>query len=103
MQYISVEHFWGWQNKSVLLLFIISFSLGSTDFFNILPVMVEVEGSAEAMIELRTRNDDITLEYDDTVILVFTPDEDDLIEFYESEGEYIRDSVVVQIIDNDRK
>ena len=64
---------------------------------------VEVEGSDEAMIELRTRNDDITLEYDDTVILVFTPDEDDLIEFYEEEGEYIRDSVVVHIIDNDRK
>ena len=65
--------------------------------------MVEVEGSDEAMIELRTRNDDITLEYDDTVILVFTPDEDDLIEFYEGEGEYIRDSVVVHIVDNDRK
>ena len=65
--------------------------------------MVEVEGSDVAMIELRTRNDDITLEYDDTVILSFTPDEDDLIEFYEGEGEYIRDSVVVRIDDNDRK
>ena len=64
---------------------------------------VEVEGSDEAMIELHTSNDDITLEYDDTVILVFTPDEDDLIEFYEGEGEYIRDSVVVHIVDNDRK
>ena len=66
---------------------------------------VEVEGDAEAMIELRTRNDDITLEYDDTVILVFTPGpaEDDLIEFYEGEGEYIRDNVTVYIIDNDSK
>ena len=65
-------------------------------------VPIEVEGSDEASIELRTRNDDITLEYDDTVILVFTP-EDDLIEIYEEEGEYIRDSVVVHIVDNDRK
>ena len=81
----------------------LSLSLGSTDFFNILPVSVEVEGSAEAMIELCIRNDNITLEYDDTVILEFTPDEDDLIDFYEDEGEYIRDSVVVRIIDNDRK
>ena len=64
---------------------------------------VDVEGNAEAMIELRTRNDDITLEYDDTVILVFTPDEEDIIGFYEEEGEHIRDSVVVHIIDTDRK
>ena len=79
-----------------------SFS-GSTDFFNILPVDVDVEGNAKAMIDLRTRNDDITLEYDDTVILVFTPDEEDIIDFYEEEGEHIRDSVVVYIVDNDRK
>ena len=65
--------------------------------------MVEVEDDDEAMIELRTRNDDITLEYDDSVILTFTPDEDGLIELYEEEGEYIRDSVVVHIDDNDRK
>ena len=80
-----------------------SFSLGSTDFFNILPVNVDIDDSDRATIELRTRNDDITLEYDDTVILVFTPDEDDLIEFYEGEGEYIRDSVTVYILDTDRK
>ena len=55
------------------------------------------------MIELRTRNDAVTLEYDDTVLLIFTPDENDLIEFYEGAGEYIRNSVVVRIVDNDRK
>ena len=55
------------------------------------------------MIELRTRNDDIALEYDDTVLLIFTPDEDDLVDMYEEEGEYIRDCVVVHIVDNDRK
>ena len=64
---------------------------------------VDVEGNAEAMIELRTRNDDITLEYDDTVILVFTPEDDNLIADYEAAGEYIRDRAVVRIVDNDRK
>ena len=62
-----------------------------------------VEGFDVAHIELRTRNDAVTLEYDDTVILVFSPDVSDLIEFYESEGEYIRDNVVIHILDNDRK
>ena len=64
---------------------------------------IEVEGNIEALVELRTRNDAITLEYDDTVILLFSPDESDLIEFYESEEEYIRDSVTVHIIDSDRE
>ena len=60
-------------------------------------------GDTEAMIELCTRNDDITLEYNDTVLLLFTPDESDLIEFYESYGEYIRESMYVHIVDNNRK
>ena len=64
---------------------------------------IEVEGNTEALIELRTRNDAVTLEYDDTVILLFSPDESDLIEFYESVGEYIRNSVTVHIIDTDRE
>ena len=82
----------------------LSLSLGSTDFFDILPVDVEVEEEFEFVtIELCTRNDDITLEYDDTVILVFTPEEDDLIEFYEGEEEYIRDSAIIHIVDGDRK
>ena len=72
----------------------------STDYTPILSVLVEVEGNVTATIELRTTNDDITLEYNDTVLLVFTPDESDLIE---SEGEYIRKNVTVYIIDNDRK
>ena len=63
---------------------------------------IEVEGNNKAMIELRTRNDNITLEYEDAVRLLFTPDEDDLIESYESEGEYIRDIVTVYIDDSDR-
>ena len=82
---------------------LVSHSLGPTDFFNIQPVNVEVEGSNITSIILRTRNDAVTLEYDDSVLLIFSPYENDLIEFYEEEGEYIRNSVVVHIIDNDRK
>ena len=82
---------------------VLSFSLGPSDFFNILPVDIMVEGSDVALIELRTRTDIVTLEYDDTVLLVFSPNESDLIQIYEIEGEYIRDNVVVNIVDNDRK
>ena len=64
---------------------------------------IEVEGNAIERIELCTRNDDITLEYDDTVLLVFTPEVSTLPEFYESKGEYIRDNAIIHIIDNDRK
>ena len=74
-----------------------------SDYTPILPVDIEVEGNTEALIELRARNDAVTLEYDDTVILLFSPDESDLIEFYENEGEYIRSSVAVHIMDSDRE
>ena len=57
----------------------------------------------ERDFEVRTRNDDITLEYNDIIILEFTPDDPSLIEFYEEEGQYIRDTVNVNIIDNDSK
>ena len=84
-------------------MFYVGFSLDVTDFFDILPVAIEVEGNAIERIELSTRNDDITLEYDDTVLLVFTPEISTLTNFYEREGEYIRDKAIVHIIDNDRK
>ena len=50
-----------------------------------------------------TLNDSITLEYDDKIILTFTPDDPDLISDIESRGEYIRHNATVQIIDNDSK
>ena len=64
---------------------------------------IELQSDPVAKIELCTRNDAVTLEYDDTVLLLFSPDESDLIQIYEDEGEYIRDIVTVHIIDNDRK
>ena len=56
-------------------------------------------------IRLFSRNDGITLEYNDTVILRFTtnPGLAALIQQLEAAGEYIRDTAIVDIIDNDRK
>ena len=54
-------------------------------------------------IRLFTSSDQITLEYDDRVLLVFTPDNPGLIPGVEGVGEYIRDTAIVNIIDNDSK
>ena len=56
-------------------------------------------------IQLFSVDDDITLEYNDTVILKFIVDPDfaDLIQEFEAAGEYIRDTATVDIIDNDRE
>ena len=54
-------------------------------------------------IRLFTSNDHITLEYDDRIQLVFTPNDPALIPGVESVGEYIRDTAIVNIIDNDSR
>ena len=56
-----------------------------------------------AEIRLFTSNDETTLEYDDSVILTFTPDNPALITGLEAQGEYVRDTATVNIIDNDSK
>ena len=48
-------------------------------------------------------NDEITLEYDDRVLLRFTPAVTNLSSDLANQFEYIRDTAVVNIIDNDRK
>ena len=53
-------------------------------------------------IRLFTHNDEITLEYNDNVILMFTPDNDTLIPGIEDVGEYVRSTTTVIINDNDR-
>ena len=61
-------------------------------------------GSSESVeIRLFTSNDQIGLEYDDRVLLVFTPDNPGLIPVVEGVGEYIRDTAIVNIIDNESK
>ena len=57
----------------------------------------------EADIRLFTTNDDITLEYDDYVILTFNATTSSVIVDLESVGEYVRTSAIVNITDNDRK
>ncbi|CAI8047959.1 hypothetical protein GBAR_LOCUS26511, partial [Geodia barretti] len=69
----------------------------TSDFENLQPI--RVTNSAE--IRLFTSNDEITLEYDDRVLLRFTPDNPSLIPGLEANGEYIRDTATVNIIDND--
>ena len=77
----------------------ILFISGQSDFESLMPISFV----NEAEIRLFTINDEITLEYDDRVILSFTPDNPALIPGLEAEGEYIRDTATVQIIDGDGK
>ena len=81
-----------------------SLSLGPADFDAIDQTVILSRG-VSLLFPLRTRNDDITLEYNDIVILEFIPSSDavELIEFYEEENQYFRDMVIVHIIDNDSK
>ena len=64
-----------------------------------------INAANDIAIQLFSRNDDITLEYNDTVILRFTvnPGIAGLIQQLRAAGEYIRDTAIVDIIDNDRK
>ncbi|CAI8012408.1 hypothetical protein GBAR_LOCUS7955 [Geodia barretti] len=70
----------------------------TSDFERLAPIRV-----TNAEIRLFAANDDITLEYDDRVLLRFTPDIPDLIPGLEANGEYIRDTATVNIIDKDCK
>ena len=56
-----------------------------------------------AEIRLFTANDEVTLEYEDRVLLEFDPIPADLITGVESVGEYVRNTAIVNIIDNDSK
>ena len=56
-----------------------------------------------AEIRLFIANDEVTLEYDDRVLLNFDPTAANLIPGLESFGEYIRNTAIVNIIDNDCK
>ena len=52
---------------------------------------------------LLTINDDIALEYDDRVNLMFNAKYEEFVEELEKSGEFLRDTVEVKIIDNDGK
>ena len=50
-----------------------------------------------------TANDELTLEYEDRILLTYTPSASGLIPGLEAAGEYVRDTAIVHIIDNDSK
>ena len=66
-------------------------------------MLTAIEFENEAEIRIFISNDEITLEYDDRVILTFTPGNPALIPGLEDEGEYVRDTATVNIIDNDSR
>ena len=76
---------------------ILNFISGQSDFEPLLPISFVNETEIRVFIS----NDEITLEYDDSVILTFTPDNPPFITGLEAQGEYVRDSAIVHIIDND--
>ena len=56
-----------------------------------------------AEIRLFIANDEVTLEYEDRVLLNFDPTAADLITGLEAVGEYVRNTAIVNIIDSDCK
>ena len=68
------------------------------DFEQLLPIYVS---ASPAEIRLFISNDQLALETNDRVLLTFTPGNPQLIGGVEGAGEFIRNSAVVNIIDND--
>ena len=61
------------------------------------------DGNPTDEIRLFANNDEITLEYDDEVELMFTPGQAGLVTGLLSMNECLRTTAMVHIIDNDRK
>ena len=82
----------------------ISCCIGSSDFEELTPIIfINNNDSPSTDIYLFTVNDEATLEYEDRVLLRFTPAQANLIPELANHFEYIRDTAVVNIIDDDRK
>ena len=78
-------------------------SIGYSDYQGIVSRSVMVTSSVSTVIRLFASNDEITLEYEDKVRLRFTPGEALLIPGLASNYEYLRDTLIINITDNDRK
>ena len=61
------------------------------------------QANIQTVVHLILIDDFTTLEYDDRVMLTFTPMLPSLFSFLEAEGEFIRNIAIVSIIDNDSK
>ena len=79
--------------------FFISSSAASQDYQHFEPVGTSESGATSVMFV--TWDDETTLEYDDSVNLIFTPRNPLLIDGIEDTGEFIRDTATVNIIDTD--
>ena len=78
----------------IIMQITINFKIGDDDFEQMRPIPIL---GTNTEIGLFPINDEITLEYNDSITLIFTP-------FDQSNaGEYVRDRAVVNIIDNDCK
>ena len=64
---------------------------------------MSVSSALSAEIRLFAANDEVTLEYEDRVLLNFYPTAANLITGLEDLGEYVRNTAIVNIIDNDCK
>ena len=71
----------------------------ASDFGRLLPITV----GNNATIHLFIVDDRVSLEYDDRVLLTFTPVHPVIITLLQGFGAYIRDTATVNIIDNDGK
>ena len=65
--------------------------------------MIPIRVSNTAEIEFYPLGDHITLEYENMVLLRFTPDVSSPEGDVEGVGEYIRSNATINIIDDDRK
>ena len=78
-------------------------STASSDYEYTPSITTREAGSLTIQIRLLAVDDDLTLEYDDRVILTFNPADSGLPEHVELAGEFIRHTATVTIIDNDSK
>ena len=77
---------------------LLSLSIESTDFaLRDTPVRL-VSGFSE--VRLDASNDDVTLEYGDTVILRLDPTDANIVDLVEGQEQFLRDTATVTILDN---
>ena len=90
----------GMLSFKLYMLYVLSM-LGDNDFRRL--TAITVRKNTNVHVRLFAVNDDITLETDDRIQLRFTPTNTDIINGFESAGEYIRARATIKIIDIDSK
>ena len=80
---------------------LLSLSIESTDF-SLRDTPVTLAGGS-ADVRLDASNDDVTLEIGDTVILRLDPTAANIVDPVEGQGQFLRDTATVTILDNNCK